>query len=77
MSRQGTCCCQEGALGAPLTLPSNFQQIPCTVADDIVAHLGALIEAAQAGLLYGRDMDEHVLATTAVRLDETITFFTN
>ena len=40
----------------------------------IVAHLGILIEAAQAGLLYGRDMAEHVLATTAVRLDETITF---
>jgi hypothetical protein len=27
-----------------------------------VAHLGALIEAAQAGSLYGRDVHKHVLA---------------
>jgi hypothetical protein len=32
------------------------------VADDVVADLGTLIEAAQAGLLDGRDMDEHILA---------------
>ena len=36
-----------------------------------VAHLGALIEAAQAGSLYGRDMHKHVVAAV-VGLNESV-----
>ena len=51
-----------------LARPSLYLQISsrflAAVADDIVAHLGTFIEAAKASLFDGRDVYEHVFATT-------------
>jgi hypothetical protein len=41
------------------------------IADDLVLDLLAFIEGAEACALYGRDVDEHVLAAT-LRLNEAV-----
>jgi hypothetical protein len=54
---------------------SSDAQIFCrflaAVGDDVVADLGALGERAEASVLNGRDVYEHVLAA-AIRLDEAV-----
>jgi hypothetical protein len=39
---------------------------------DLVLNSLAFIERAQAGTLHSRDMDKHIPAATALRLNETI-----
>jgi hypothetical protein len=49
-----------------------FRALLAAVWHDVERHLGTLAQVAQASLLDGRDMDEHVLGAT-VRLDEPVT----
>jgi hypothetical protein len=58
----------------PLANPQISGRLLAAIADDVVGDLGTLAQVVQPGLLKSRDMDEHVLAATAVRLNETITF---
>src|SRR5258708_36205493 len=58
---------------APLADSEIFRRHFAAVLLFFVAHLSALVEAAQAGSFDGRDMDELVLAA-GVGLNEDITF---
>jgi hypothetical protein len=49
-----------------------FRTLFALVWNDVVGDLVALAEVVQAGLLNGRNMDEHILTATAIRRDETI-----
>jgi hypothetical protein len=52
--------------------PQIFRALLALIRDHVIGDLGSLAQVAQAGLLDRRDMDEHVLATTAIGLDETV-----
>src|SRR6266436_5967355 len=68
-SKEATKSYTESPLSRALTSPQIFRRFLAAVRDDIERHLGAIRQAVQAGLLDGRDMDEHVLAA-GVRRDE-------
>ena len=50
-----------------------FRTLFALVGDHVISDLVAFAEVIQAGLFNRRDVDEHVLSTAAVRLDEAIT----
>jgi hypothetical protein len=50
--------------------PEIFCRLLAAVSNNLVAHLGALIEVAEPGFLHSRNMDEDVFAAT-VGLNET------
>jgi len=53
--------------------PQIFRRLFAPVRDDVERNLVALAQVVKPGPLDGRDVNEHVLASTAVRLDEAIT----
>jgi hypothetical protein len=69
---RGTYRYRRGAVMAPSLHLQIFRTLFALVWNDVVGDLVALTEVIQASLLNGRDMDEHILAATAIRRDETI-----
>jgi len=66
--------CPKGKTGDPTSLhPEIFRRFPALVRDNVERDLCALAQVTQPSLLDGRDVNEHVLAATAVRLDEPVT----
>ena len=70
---RGTYRYRRGTLmAAPSLHLQIFRTLFALVWNDVVGDLVALTEVVQAGLLNGRNMDEHILTATAVRRDKTI-----